>query len=73
MTSGSQLSEEDFLFVKANNVEEISFSNDLTLEELEKSVLKKALQKNKGNITKTAEELGLTRASVYRRIEKFGL
>lgn len=73
MTSGSQLSEEDFLFVRANNIEEISFSNDLTLEELEKSVLKKTLQKNKGNITKTAEELGLTRASVYRRIEKFGL
>ena len=73
MTSGDKLTEEDFLLVRTGSNKEASFSDDLTLEELEKAALKKALQKHKGNITKTAEELGLTRASVYRRIEKFGL
>lgn len=73
MTSGNELTEEDFLLVRTGSNKEASLSDDLTLEELEKAALKKALQKHKGNITKTAEELGLTRASVYRRIEKFGL
>jgi DNA-binding NtrC family response regulator len=42
-----------------------------TLESLEKQSIEKALIKNEYNISKTAEELGLSRASLYRRIEKF--
>ena len=36
-------------------------------------VIRKALDKREGNISKAAEELGLTRASLYRRLEKYGL
>ncbi|MCF6352879.1 MAG: hypothetical protein L3J06_07700, partial [Cyclobacteriaceae bacterium] len=31
------------------------------------------LEKHNGNISKAAKELGLTRASLYRRLEKYGL
>ncbi len=45
----------------------------LDLETIEKIAVQKALQKHGGNISKAADELGLTRTSLYRRMEKFGL
>jgi DNA-binding NtrC family response regulator len=43
------------------------------LEEVERSVILKAIRQHGGNISRAAEELGLTRTSLYRRIEKYGL
>jgi DNA-binding NtrC family response regulator len=43
------------------------------LEEIEKNIIQKALVKYEGNISQAAKELGLTRTSLYRRMEKFGL
>jgi len=43
------------------------------LEEVEKNIVMKVLKKNNGNISFTAKELGLTRTSLYRRMEKYGL
>ena len=43
------------------------------LEETEKMLIRKVIDKHGGNISKAAKELGLTRASLYRRIEKHGL
>ncbi len=45
----------------------------LDLEDVEQAVIRKALSKHGGNISRAADELGLTRASLYRRIEKYGL
>jgi DNA-binding NtrC family response regulator len=45
----------------------------LDLEEIERTAIRKALSKHGGNISRAAEELGLTRRSLYRRIEKYGL
>ncbi len=47
--------------------------DDYSLEEIEKHTIEKALIKNENNISKTALELGLSRAALYRRIEKFNL
>lgn len=47
--------------------------DSLNLEEVEKLLLKKALGKHQGNISRAAQELGLTRTSLYRRMEKYGL
>lgn len=46
---------------------------NLNLEETEKMLIRKVFDKHGGNISKAAKELGLTRASLYRRIEKYGL
>lgn len=55
------------------NFEEIQENDDNPLSEMEKSAIEKALFKHHGNISKTAEELGLSRAALYRRIEKYDL
>ena len=54
------------------------FRNDLIrdgllLEEVEQQIIRKVLSRHKGNITQAARELGLTRTSLYRRLEKYGL
>lgn len=43
------------------------------LEENEMNLIKKAMQKHGGNISKAAAELGITRAALYRRMEKYGI
>ncbi len=43
------------------------------LEEVEKILIRKVLKKHNGNITLAASDLGLTRSSLYRRLEKYGL
>ncbi len=45
----------------------------MNLEETEKMLIRKVIDKHGGNISKAARELGLTRASLYRRIEKYDL
>ncbi|WP_445710408.1 sigma-54-dependent transcriptional regulator [Flavobacterium sp.] len=47
--------------------------DDLQLSDIEKITIEKALVKNEYNISKSAEELGLSRASLYRRIEKYNI
>lgn len=55
------------------NFEDLKANDENPLSEMEKNAVEKSLFKNHGNISKTAEELGLSRASLYRRIEKYGL
>jgi len=47
--------------------------HDLNLERAEKQMVEEALKKHSYNISLAAAELGLTRASLYRRMEKHGL
>ena len=47
--------------------------DDLHLSNIEKMTIQKILTKNHHNISKSAEELGLSRAALYRRMEKFDL
>lgn len=46
---------------------------NLNIEEMEEVLIRKALRKHTGNISLAAEDLGLSRAALYRRMEKFGL
>lgn len=43
------------------------------LEDMEKAMIVKAIELYEGNLTKVAAALGLTRQSLYRRMEKFGV
>ena len=45
----------------------------LDLEEIEHAAVREALARHGGNVTHAAAALGLTRKSLYRRIEKYGL
>ena len=48
-------------------------SDDLNLDRVERTTVERALKKHNWNISLAASELGLTRASLYRRMEKYGL
>jgi DNA-binding NtrC family response regulator len=48
-------------------------TGDLNLDNIEKQAITEALQKHRYNISHSAKELGLTRATLYRRMEKHGL
>ena len=43
------------------------------LDAVEKAAIVRALEKHGKNVSRTAEALGLTRTSLYRRMEKFGI
>jgi len=43
------------------------------LDEVEKAAIIQALERHQSNVSRAAEALGLTRASLYRRMEKYGL
>jgi len=43
------------------------------LDAVEKAAIVRALEKHGKNVSRTAEALGLTRTSLYRRMEKYGL
>jgi len=45
----------------------------LKLDAVERETIQRALEKHDGNVSRTAAALGLTRPSLYRRMEKYGL
>lgn len=46
---------------------------EMSLEEVESLLIKKALARHSGNISHAAEALGLSRSALYRRMQKYGL
>lgn len=46
---------------------------DMSLEEVERWLIKKALSRNDGSANEAAKALGLSRSAFYRRLEKYGL
>jgi DNA-binding NtrC family response regulator len=46
---------------------------EMSLEEVEAFLIKKALARNDGNARKAAEALGLSRSAFYRRLQQYGL
>jgi DNA-binding NtrC family response regulator len=47
--------------------------DELTLEEVEKLLMQKAMRRHDGNVSRAAEDLGISRSAFYRRLQKFGL
>jgi DNA-binding NtrC family response regulator len=45
----------------------------LTLDEIEKAMIEKSIRFHGGHLTRVAESLGLSRAALYRRLEKYGI
>jgi DNA-binding NtrC family response regulator len=82
LSESEQLSTDDFQLshvVKTTNTIETdpaqtsSKTGELNLDKVEKSTIEAALKQYRYNISHTARALGLTRAALYRRMEKHGL
>jgi transcriptional regulator of acetoin/glycerol metabolism len=72
-SEASVLQPADFLFPETGPEAEGLVFESYHLEEVEKTVVRRALKKHGGNISHAARELGITRTSLYRRMEKYGL
>jgi DNA-binding NtrC family response regulator len=71
MAKGEQLSSADLgLQSKRDGSGRIE---DMSLDDVERFLIKKALEKNDGNVTEAAKALGLSRSAMYRRLQKHGL
>ncbi len=46
---------------------------ELPLEDVERHLIRRALERHQGNVSQAAEALGLSRSALYRRLEKYGL
>lgn len=52
---------------------EANFSDEMTMEDIEKRVIEQRLRLNKGNASDAAKSLSMSRSAFYRRLDKFGL
>src|SRR5438105_2689737 len=71
MSRGPQLKANDLGLTTAAG--ESKSLEDMSLEEVEAFLIKKALARNNGNARKAAESLGLSRSAFYRRLQQYGL
>jgi DNA-binding NtrC family response regulator len=65
------LGPEDF-FLKPTKIPPHS-QEHLTLEEMEKQMILSSIERHAGNLTKAAENLGITRQTMYNKFKKYGL
>tara|TARA_B100000683_G_scaffold200491_1_gene193786 strand:+ start:297 stop:1766 length:1470 start_codon:yes stop_codon:yes gene_type:complete len=54
-------------------IEQVSTQKIATLKEIEMEAIKSSVERNKWNMTTTAEELGISRMTLYRKLEQYGL
>jgi DNA-binding NtrC family response regulator len=76
LATGDELQPEDLQLTQPDQpsfVAKDSATAALNLEQVEKQTIENALFKHSFNISHAAKELGLSRASLYRRMEKHGL
>ena len=71
LSDGELLTEADFPLVGGKETEDPQTSS--RLDEIEKTAIIRALEAHKNNVSRAARALGLTRASLYRRMERYGL
>ncbi len=73
LSSSAKLAPDDFpLSPHAGDASELKLDS-LNLEEVEEAVVRRALAKHDGNVSRAARELGLTRTSLYRRLNRYGI
>ena len=74
LSEGAKLEADDFSLATERTNSSASGSHDTSrLDDLERDAIARALAENKGNISRAAASLGLTRASLYRRKMKYDL
>jgi len=73
MADDRLLDTDDIIFSQIEETSTVKniFDDNYNLEQMEKNAIINALEKYSGNISKTAKELGLTRAALYRRMSKY--
>ncbi|ASZ10575.1 sigma-54 dependent transcriptional regulator [Chitinophaga pendula] len=71
LAQGRSLQPKD-VFLKSASAGQ-ALNTGYNLEEMERNMIHQAMKKCNGNITEAARELGLSRAALYRRLEKYNI
>lgn len=72
MCEGQELTVQDFEPLQKQGTSDFSFEH-FNLEKIEAWAIRKAIAKHGGNISHAAEELGLSRGALYRRMGNYGI
>lgn len=72
MNDSGELAAHDFRFQPSDRERSADF-DDLNLEKVEAWAIRTAIRKHNGNVSHAAKELGLSRGSLYRRIQRYGI
>lgn len=73
MGDGQKIQADDIILTSSKPNSQKTTGKVLTIDEMEETLIREVMRKHNGNITKAATELGLTRTSLYRRLEKYGI
>lgn len=73
MADDHVLQPKDLIFSPIEQVPEMNEPDELRLSSIEKNTILRVIEKNSGNITKAAKELGITRTALYRRLSKYDI
>jgi DNA-binding NtrC family response regulator len=73
MTESEWINPDDLQLRVLNKTSDELDLDNYELDKVEKTIILKVMKMYQGNISKAASELGLTRTSLYRRMEKYGL
>lgn len=79
LSEGNSLMEKDFLLISrvdsqfSYGEDKGKISDKSTLEDMEREMIKSSLLRNGGNLSNTAQQLGVTRQTLYNKIKKYEL
>ncbi|MDN3725344.1 sigma-54 dependent transcriptional regulator [Aequorivita sp. SDUM287046] len=73
MAEHPTLQASDITFSVFENPNTIDSNKETNLDAIERNTIFSVIEKNNGNISKSAKELGITRAALYRRLNKYDL
>ncbi|PWT98465.1 MAG: sigma-54-dependent Fis family transcriptional regulator [Bacteroidetes bacterium] len=74
MCDNDYLSARDLIFSPIESAPpDLDEPEEMKLSTIEKNTILRVIEKNNGNITKAAKELGLTRTALYRRLSKYDI
>lgn len=71
LSNSNTIQPSDFMF--RNNEPQISSPFEGTLEDMERMLIADAINKNNGNMSLVATQLGITRQTLYNKLKKYGL
>lgn len=73
LIGGSRLDKDAFVTMDGVPTESTEAKSGGTLDDVERLAIEDALAKSEGNLTQTSRILGITRQTLYRRMEKYGI
>jgi two-component system response regulator HydG len=73
MSGSGDLVPDDFLLARRGPSDETLPFDTFNLQEIEKAIIRRAMERFDGNVSRVARELGVSRPALYRRLKDHGI